>query len=112
LARLIGHQQAQLLFLTGRRIGGEEAHQIGLVDVLTDADTLRDEAIKLAAEIAENAPLAVASVRATMRAGLADAVKRQTDHENAEQYRLQQTEDHKEGVRAVAERRPGNFVGR
>ena len=47
-----------------------------------------------------------------MRAGLADAVKKQTDHEGAEQFKLQQTEDHKEGVRAVGERRPGNFMGR
>ena len=112
LARVIGHQQAHLLFLTGRRIGGEEAHRIGLVDVLTDRDSLRDEAIKLAAEIAENAPLAVQSVRATMRAGLSEAVLKQTDHENAEQYRLQQTEDFKEGIKSVAERRPGNFSGR
>ena len=112
LPRLIGHQAAHTLFLTGRRIGGEEAHQIGLVDVLTDRENLRAEAIKLASEIAENAPLAVQSVRSTMRSDLADAVKAQTDHENAEQYRLGQTEDHREGVRAVAERRPGNFAGR
>ena len=112
LPRIIGHQAAHTLFLTGRRIGGEEGHRIGLVDVLTDRETLRDEAIRLAAEIAQNAPLAVQSVRATMRDGLSEAVKRQTDHENAEQFRLQKTEDHKEGVRAVAERRPGNFVGR
>ncbi len=52
------------------------------------------------------------SVRATMRVGIAAAVKAQTDHEFIEQHRLQQTEDHKEGVRAVAERRPGNFKGR
>jgi enoyl-CoA hydratase/carnithine racemase len=112
LPRLIGQQNAHLLFLTGRRIGGELAYEWGLADVLTDQASLRDEAIKLAAEIAENAPLAVTSVRATMRAGLAEAVKAQTDHEFAEQFRLQQTEDHKEGVKAVAERRPGNFVGR
>jgi len=112
LARIIGHQQAHLMFLTGRRLSGEEAYNIGLADVLTDRDNLRDEAIKLAAEIAENAPLAVKSVRATMRAGLAEAVKLQTDHENAEQFQLARTEDHAEGVRAVGERRPGNFVGR
>ncbi len=111
LARVIGHQEAHKLFLTGRRIGGEEAYKLGLVDVLTDRENLRDEAIKLAREIAENAPLAVQSVRATMRAGLAEAVKKQTDHENAEQFRLQRTTDHKEGVRAVAERRLGNFTG-
>ena len=68
--------------------------------------------MELAEEIAENAPLAIMSVRATMREGMAEAVKRQTDHEFKEQHRLQQTEDHKEGVRAVAERRPGNFKGR
>lgn len=112
LARIIGHQQAHLMFLTGRRIGGEEAHKIGLVDVLTDKQSLRDEAIKLATEIAENAPLAVQSVRATMRVGLSDAVLAQTNHENAEQFRLQQTQDFKEGIKSVAERRSGNFQGR
>ena len=112
LPRLIGHQKAHLLFLTGRRIGGELAREWGLADILTSQDKLRDEAIKLASEIAENAPLAVESVRATMRAGLSDAVKKQTDHEFLEQFRLQKTEDHKEGVKSVAQRRPGNFIGR
>src|SRR5262249_46234124 len=107
-----GVQRANLMFMTGRRIDGETALAWGLADVLTDAENLRAEATKLAAEIAENAPLAVMSVRATVRAGLADAVKTITDHEFVEQHRLQQTEDHREGVRAVAERRPGNFKGR
>jgi len=79
--------------------------------VITDKENLRAEAIKLAAEIAENAPLAVVSVRATMRAGIAEAVQKQTDHEGLEQHRLQQTADHREGVKAVSERRPGNFIG-
>ena len=111
LPRLIGEQAAHTLFLTGRRIGGEEAYRLGLVDVLTDKDNLRNAARELALELAENAPLAVQSVRATMRSDLAAAVKAQTDHENAEQYRLGKTADHREGVRAVAERRPGNFTG-
>jgi enoyl-CoA hydratase/carnithine racemase len=112
LPRVIGQQRANLMFYTGRRIDGETALAWGLADVLTDAENLRAEAFKLANEIAENAPLAIVSVRATMRQGLPEAVKRATDHENKEQFRLQQTEDHKEGVRAVAERRPGNFKGR
>ena len=98
--------------MTGKRIDGETAHAWGLGDLLTDRDSVRAEAIALASEIAENAPLAVLSVRATMRAGLAQSVKDQTDHEFLEQHRLQQTEDHREGVRAVAERRAGNFTGR
>ena len=112
LPRLIGQQRANLMFMTGRRIDGETAYEWGLADILTDRESLRARAMELAEEIAENAPLAIMSVRATMRAGIAEAVKRQTDHEFLEQHRLQRTEDHKEGVRAVAERRPGNFKGR
>ena len=112
LPRLIGHQKATLLFLTGRRIGGEEAVAIGLADVLAEPEKLRATAVGIAREIAENAPLAVLSTRATMRRGLAEAVKSQTDHEFIEQARLMKTEDHREGIKAVAERRPGNFVGK
>jgi enoyl-CoA hydratase/carnithine racemase len=66
----------------------------------------------LAAEIAENAPLAVKSTRATLRADLADAVRKATGHEFHEQQWLMQTDDFKEGVKSVNERRPGKFTGR
>jgi len=112
LPRIIGIQRASLMFYTGRRITGEEAVEWGLGDVLAAPDRLREEAMKLATEIAECAPLAVQSTRATMRRGLADAVRAQTDHEHAEQSLLFQTEDHREGIRAVSERRPGRFNGR
>jgi enoyl-CoA hydratase/carnithine racemase len=112
LPRLIGTQRASLMFLTGRRIHGEEAVAWGLGDVLVASDRLREKAKQLAAEIAEGAPLAVRSTRMTLRRGLADAVKAQTDHESSEQSWLMRTEDHGEGVRAVAERRQGRFVGR
>ena len=59
---------------TGRRIRAEQALAWGLVDELVPADRLLHAARALAAEIAEGAPLAVQSVRATARAGLADAV--------------------------------------
>jgi enoyl-CoA hydratase/carnithine racemase len=112
LPRIIGVQKASLMFYTGRRITGEEAVAWGLGDVLAEPDRVRAEAMKLATEIAQCAPLAVQSTRATMRRSLADAVRAQTDHEHAEQSLLFQTEDHKEGVRAVSERRPGRFKGR
>jgi enoyl-CoA hydratase/carnithine racemase len=112
LPRLIGGQRASLMFLTGRRIPGDEAVAWGLADVLVAHDRVRETAKQLAAEIAEGAPLAVRSTRMTLRRGLADAVKAQTDHEFSEQRWLMQTEDHREGVRAVEERRLGRFVGR
>jgi enoyl-CoA hydratase/carnithine racemase len=109
LPRLIGVQKSSMMFLTGRRITGAEAVSIGLADVLASPETLREEAGKLAAEIAEGAPLAVRSTRATLRTGLADAVKAQMAEELAEQTWLAKTEDHQEGVRAVRERRAGQF---
>jgi enoyl-CoA hydratase/carnithine racemase len=109
LPRLIGIQKASLMLYTGRRITGELALEWGLADLLVAPDKLQESARSLAAEIAENAPLAVESTRATLRAGLADAVKAQTDIEFREQSRLMRTEDHREGVKAVAERRPGRF---
>jgi enoyl-CoA hydratase/carnithine racemase len=112
LPRLIGHQRANLMFLTGRRITGEEAFAWGLADLLVAPEQLRAAASQLAAEIAENAPLAVISTRATVRRGLAEAVKAQTDIEFVEQDWLMRTEDHREGIKAVAERRTGNFAGR
>jgi enoyl-CoA hydratase/carnithine racemase len=112
LPELIGQQRSSLIFYTGRRIKGEQAFEWGLGDVLTSREKVREEAVKLAQEIAENAPLAVVSTRATMRQDIAARVKAHTDHEYKEQYWLRQTEDFKEGIRSVAERRPGNFSGR
>ena len=111
LPRLIGRQAANLMLYTGRRVNGHQALEIGLVDVLAERENLRAEAMRLAREIAENAPLAVASVRATMREGLAQAVADATERELSEQQWLRRTRDAAEGIRAVAERRPGNFIG-
>lgn len=112
LPRVVGAQKAALLFYTGRRIGGAEAHEIGLVDVLAPTEGLRAAALALADEIAGSSPIAVASTRATLRRGLADAVAAITDHELAEQEQHFRTADFKEGVKAMAERRPPVFVGR
>jgi enoyl-CoA hydratase/carnithine racemase len=108
----VGKQRASLMFLTGRRIKPDEALAWGLVDEVVGADEVRSDALNLAREIAENAPLAVVSTRKTLRADLAADVRAQTAIEHREQALLRVTEDFKEGVRAVAERRPGNFAGR
>jgi enoyl-CoA hydratase/carnithine racemase len=110
LPRLVGHQKAAELLLTGRRISGTEAVAIGLIDVLAEQDELRARALALASEIAEGAPLAVESTRATLRRGLTEALAAQLEIEVREQRRLFQTRDFKEGVAAVTERRTGNWL--
>ena len=110
LPRLVGHSAASNMLLTGRRVRGGEAVEMGLADQMSDLRNVRNDARKLAREIAANAPLAVVSVRATLRQGLAKAVATATAHELREQQRLRATHDAEEGIRAVAERRPGRFT--
>ena len=109
LPRLVGMQQASTLFYTGRRIGGEEAHRIGLADVLVAADDVRSAALSFASEIATSAPLAVEETRKTLRGDLYREVVEVNKHERDVQRVQFRTEDFKEGVRAMAERRAPQF---
>ena len=111
LPRAIGNQNAAKMFLTSRRVKGDEAHALGLLDEFTTLDNLRQAAWDLAREIAVNSPLGLTSTRDTLRAGLAEAVKATTDHELAEQTWLRKTEDFKEGVAATHDRRLPNWTG-
>ena len=112
LPEIVGKNNAELMFYTSRRVGGEEALKMGLVNVLVPLAEVRDAAIKLAEEIAENSPLGLLSTRATMKGDLADRVAKATEHELAEQTRLRATDDFKEGVKATEERRVANFTGK
>jgi 2-(1,2-epoxy-1,2-dihydrophenyl)acetyl-CoA isomerase len=112
LPAVVGQQRALELLYTGRRVPGEEALRLGLCDRLAPAETLRAAAHAMAAEIAASAPLAVRSIRHTMRGDLAERVRAALVREQFEQERLNRTEDFREGVRATAERREPRFSGR
>lgn len=112
LPRLIGEQQAALLFYTGRRITGEDAHRIGLADVLVPQAEVLTAAQALAREIAVSSPAAVQGVRASMRRGIAEAFEAATEREFMQQSWQRQMEDFAEGRAAMAERREPNFKGR
>jgi enoyl-CoA hydratase/carnithine racemase len=113
LPAVAGRQAATELLLTGRRVGGAEALDLGLCDRLAgDGDgELMADALAFAAELSASAPLAVRSIRATLREGLVEAARVSMEHECAEQLALGQTADFAEGVRAAAERREPRFAG-
>jgi len=111
LPTVIGQTKAALMFYTSRRVSGEEAYSMGLADVLVSQEGVRDAAIKLAGEISENSPLGLIATRMTMRGDIADRVRKATDHELEEQTHLRKTDDFKEGVKSVFERRLPNFKG-
>jgi enoyl-CoA hydratase/carnithine racemase len=112
LPALLGPSKAALVLLSARRFKGEEAVEIGLADECVPTEQVRDRAVELAEEIARNAPLALRSIKSTLRLGLGDRVRAITQREAAEQARLSATDDAKEGIKSVSERRPGDFKGK
>ena len=111
LPETIGPSRAAEVLLTAERLDGERATELGLADRCVPADQVRSTALDLADRIAVNAPLALRAINRTLRSGLGDRVRAATRHEAEQQRLLSSTADAAEGIRAVAERRPGDFTG-
>ena len=112
LPALLGTQHAADLLYRGGTLRGERAVEVGLADRLCAPGEQRLEALRWAREIAAAAPLAVASIRETLRRPLAERVHAALERELAEQSRLWQTDDSAEGIAAASERRRPAFTGR
>lgn len=112
LPRLVGEGKAKQLILTGARIKAEEAYRIGLVDEVYPHENLLSEAIKMAEEIASNAPVAVKYAKIQINKGL------QTDINTAAAIEVGlfglcfATDDQKEGMKAFLEKRDPFFQGK
>lgn len=111
LPRVVGHQRARWLFLTGKRIPGDEAYAMGLADRLVAQDKVREAAQEMAAEIALAGPLGVQAARETLNLDLVPAFRTATEREMFEQSVLRETNDFKEGVKAGFDRREPKFTG-
>ena len=112
LPAVVGQQRALELLYTGGQVRGDDALRLGLCDRMVPASELRAEALALAGEIAASGPLAVQSIRRTMRGDLVERLRQAMERESEAQNILRTTDDFAEGVRAMAERRPPRFVGR
>ena len=109
LPRVIGTQKAMDMLYTARRVGGQEAFEIGLADKLTTKENLIKVAEEFGSEIASSAPMAVESIRSTIKGNLAEQVEEIVDWELSEQVRLQKTEDFKDGIAASLTREVPEF---
>lgn len=112
LARVMGKQRAMELVLTGRRIGAEEAHGLGIVTRLAPPDGWLDAALELAAEVAERPPLAARLAKQAVLAAEETALTAGLDHERRLYEVAMATEDRVEGMNAFLEKRRPEFRGR
>ncbi|MGH6858748.1 MAG: enoyl-CoA hydratase/isomerase family protein [Phyllobacterium sp.] len=112
LPRLVGLTNAMPLLLGGGRIDADHALRIGLVSKITGAADLMVEAISLATQIAENAPLSVRAVKALVHQGSNLPLSEGLEMERMVFGNLRNTEDRIEGRRAFAEKRKPVYRGR
>lgn len=111
LPRLIGLPRASELLYTGRLVNGREAADLGIVNRAVPHERVVDEAIALAVEVAKSAPLAVRSMKRMMLAQLGWDVERAAMEEALAQAATLETNDVKEGIAALLEKRDPVFTG-
>ena len=113
MARLIGVGRAKELLYTARKVKAPEALAIGLVEGVYPVEQLMEEALKMAARIAGNAPIAVRATKKAVNDGLQVDMDRAIEIEEKLFGSCFETEDQKNAMGAFLEKRkPDPFVNR
>jgi enoyl-CoA hydratase/carnithine racemase len=110
LPRLVGVERALDLLLSGRTFDADEAHRIGLVSRLCDADAVLRDAHAYAAELARfSSPQAMAAVRYQVYADLGDDFDTAWTRTQRVMRRMNASPDFAEGIASFTERRDPAF---
>ena len=110
--RIVGFTNALDLILSGEPIDAQTALAIGLVSRVVPADQLPAATREFARRFALSAPGGVRVAKRTVLRGLEMSFEAALDFIRPQVGMLRQTEDHKEGLRALKERRLPRFQGR
>jgi len=109
LTRAVGKSKAMDMILTARMMDAAEAERANLVSRVIPADTMLDEAIKIAARIASMSPVAVQFAKAAVNRSYEMTLVEGVRHERALFLSLFGTPDQKEGMAAFVEKRKPSF---
>jgi len=111
LARQIPHCKAMEILLLGERMSAEEAHRIGLVNEVVEADRVMPRAEALAARLARNGPLALRKIKEAVLRSSGEPLARAYEIENECSAAVMASQDAREGPRAFMEKREPVFTG-
>lgn len=108
----IGPARAKEYLLTGDPVPAAEAERLGLVNRVVPADRLQDEALAFARRLAAGAPLAVRYTKQAVNKLVKDALNVAFDTATALELVTFRSEDHREALAALREKRKPRFQGR
>lgn len=111
LPRAIGQARAAEMLFTGRVLDAETAERWGMVNRVVAHDSLMEEAMITASQIAAQPPHALRMAKALLRQGREASFDQILEASAAYQALAHLTDDHIEGVTAALEKRPGVFTG-
>jgi 2-(1,2-epoxy-1,2-dihydrophenyl)acetyl-CoA isomerase len=109
LTRVVGLNKAKELCFTAKKIGANEAFNMGIVNHVVPADSLIREARKLAAEITAGPPTALAMIKGLLNKSSNSTLEQMLEYESFAQTLAYTTPEHKEGVTAFREKRVPQF---
>ncbi len=112
LVRLVGLGKATELVLLGEMIDAHTAKEIGLVHYVVPHDELMDFSIALGEKLADKPPLALRLAKECLLKSVDLGLRDGLDYEMRVFALLMDTEDKKEGIRAMLEKRSPEFKGR
>lgn len=112
LLRQVGEKHARDLLLTGRIIGAEEAHRIGLINEIVAPEKLMDRTSELAAQLGENSPESLSYTKRLLSEHARRELDEQIQSAVRENTAVRATRDFREGISAFLEKRKPNWSGK
>lgn len=112
LTHLVGTSKARELFYGSERIPAERCLELGIVNRVTDDETLREQATAWARELAAGPTAIYRLMKQNLERALHEDLETCLAHEAAAIVESAQTHDHREAVRAFIEKRKPSFEGR
>lgn len=112
LTRAVGKAIAMEMVLNNRWLTAQEALQFGLINRIFSVESYLDESLKIAAEIASRAPVAIRIARECVNKSYEMTLAEGIEYERRSFYFLFSTEDQKEGMDAFVNKRQANWQGK
>lgn len=112
LPRLVGRQRAKELFFTGRKVGAAECRQLGIALEVYPPEELMNAARLMAQRYAQGPTAAYGLIKKAVNQSFEASLRTVMDYEGLSQVICSFSEDHREGLNAMAEKRSPQFKGK